>query len=126
MPSEGAAPGLQDLVAGGVDIVPASMPEARSLLEAGRVKALAVMSAERNAAFPDVPTTQEAVGASWNIGAWRGIVGPKGLPDEVTTRLIPALEKVYNSAEYKEFMSRPRLRHALGAGRRVRQLHEGK
>ena len=60
---------------------------------------------ERNAAFPDVPTTQEAVGASWNIGAWRGIVGPKGLPDEVTTRLIPALEKVYNSAEYKEFMS---------------------
>jgi tripartite-type tricarboxylate transporter receptor subunit TctC len=105
VPSEGAAPGLQDLVAGGVDIVPASIPEARALLEAGRVKSLAVMSGERNPAFPDVPTTQETVGVTWEIGAWRGIVGPKGLPEEVTSVLIPALEKVYNSAEYKDFMS---------------------
>jgi tripartite-type tricarboxylate transporter receptor subunit TctC len=104
VPSEGAAPGLQDLVAGGVDLVPASIPEARALLDAGRVKSLAVMSSDRNAAFPDVPTTQETVGVSWNIGAWRGIVGPKDLPDEVKDVLIPALEKVYNSAEYKEFM----------------------
>jgi len=105
VPSEGAAPGLQDLVAGGVDIVPSSVPEAQSLLEAGRVKSLAVMSAERNAAFPDVPTTQETVGVTWEIGAWRGIVGPKGLPQEVIDTLVPALEKVYNSAEYKEFMN---------------------
>jgi tripartite-type tricarboxylate transporter receptor subunit TctC len=104
VPSEGAAPGLQDLVAGGVDIVPASIPEARALLDAGRVKSLAVMSSERNPAFPDVPTTQEIVGVAWNIGAWRGIVGPKGLPDDVKNVLIPALEKVVNSAEYKEFM----------------------
>ena len=106
VPSQGAAPGLQDLVAGGVDIVPSSIPEARSLLEAGRVKSLAVMSAERNPAYPDVPTTKEIVGVSWEIGAWRGIVGPKGLPEEVTGVLIPALEKVYNSAEYKDFMSK--------------------
>src|SRR5690606_7122981 len=105
VPSQGAAPGLQDLVAGGVDIVPSSIPEARSLLDAGRVKSLAVMSSERNPAFPDVPTTQEIVGVAWNIGAWRGIVGPKDLPAEVKDVLIPALEKVYNSAEYKEFMS---------------------
>jgi tripartite-type tricarboxylate transporter receptor subunit TctC len=105
VPSEGAAPGLQDLVAGGVDIVPASIPEARALLEAGRVKSLAVMSSERNPAFPDVPTTQETVGVAWNIGAWRGIVGPKGLPQEVVDALVPALEKVYNSPEYEEFMS---------------------
>ena len=105
VPSEGAAPGLQDLVAGGVDIVPSSIPEAKSLLEAGRVKSLAVMSSERNAAFPDIPTTQETVGKAWNIGAWRGIVGPKGLPQEAVDALVPALEKVYNSADYKEFMS---------------------
>jgi len=105
VPSEGAAPGLQDLVAGGVDMAPVSIPEARSLLDAGRVKSLAVMSSERNAAFPNVPTTQETVGVAWNIGAWRGIVGPGGLPDEVTSVLVPALERVYDSAEYKEFMS---------------------
>jgi tripartite-type tricarboxylate transporter receptor subunit TctC len=105
VPSQGAAPGLQDLVAGGVDIVPSSIPEARSLLEAGRVKSLAVMSSDRNPAFPDVPTTSEIVGVAWNIGAWRGLVGPKGMPDEAVSTLRNALEVVYNSNEYKEFMS---------------------
>ena len=78
VPSQGAAPGLQDLVAGGVDIVTCSVPEAQALLEAGRVKSLAVMSAERNPAFPDVPTLKEATGLDWTIGAWRGIAGPDG------------------------------------------------
>ena len=68
MPSQGAAPGLQDLVAGGVDIVTCSVPEAQALLEAGRVKSLAVMSEERNPAFPDVPTLKEATGLDWTVG----------------------------------------------------------
>ncbi len=106
VPSEGAAPGLQELVAGGVDVVPCSIPEARALIDAGRVRPLAVMSSERNAAFPDVPSTEEVVGASWEIGAWRGIVGPKGLPEDVVAKLVPALEKVYNSEEYATFMSK--------------------
>jgi tripartite-type tricarboxylate transporter receptor subunit TctC len=105
IPSEGAAPGLQDLVAGGVEIVPSSIPEARSLLEAGRVRSLAVMSSERNEAFPDVPSTEEVVGVSWEIGAWRGIVAPEGLPDDIAETLIEALETVYNSDEYAEFMA---------------------
>jgi tripartite-type tricarboxylate transporter receptor subunit TctC len=106
VPSNGAAPGLQDLVAGGVSIVPCSIPEARSLLEAGRVRSLAVMSETRNAAFPDVPTTKEAMGVSWTIGAWRGIVAPKGISDEQAETLIAALKKAYDSDEYKTFMSK--------------------
>lgn len=104
VPSQGAAPGLQDLVAGGVDIVPCSLPEARSLIDAGRVKSLAIMSDKRADLFPDVPTLKEALGTDWTIGAWRGIVGPKGLPDDVTQKLTAAMEKVYNSAEYQDFM----------------------
>jgi tripartite-type tricarboxylate transporter receptor subunit TctC len=106
VPSEGAAPGLQELVAGGVDVVPCSIPEARSLIEAGRVRPLAVMSSKRNEAFPDVPSTQEIADVSWEIGAWRGIVGPEGLPEDVTAKLTAALEKVYNSPEYADFMSK--------------------
>ena len=106
IPSEGAAPGLQDLVAGGVEIVPSSIPEARSLIEAGRVRSLAVMSSKRNEAFPDVPSTEEVVGVSWEIGAWRGVVAPKGIDEAVAERLKEALETVYNSDEYAEFMSR--------------------
>lgn len=104
VPSEGAAPGLQDLVAGGVNIVPCSLVEARALIDAGRVKSLAIMSSSRADLFPDVPTLQEAVGSDWQIGAWRGIVGPSGLPEDVATRLTEALEAVYNSEEYASFM----------------------
>jgi tripartite-type tricarboxylate transporter receptor subunit TctC len=104
VPSQGAAPGLQDLVAGGVQIVPSSVPEAKSLMDAGKVKSLAVMSEQRNPAFPDVPTLKEATGISWTIGAWRGFAGPKGLPQEVTDKLVPAFAKVYESKEYKNFM----------------------
>ncbi|HEU4987599.1 MAG TPA: tripartite tricarboxylate transporter substrate binding protein [Rhizobiaceae bacterium] len=106
VPSEGAAPGLQDLVAGGVNIVPCSLVEARSLIEAGRVKSLAVMAPERSELFPDVPTLKEAIGSDWQIGAWRGIVGPKGLPEDVSTKLIEALKAVYDSEDYRGFMAK--------------------
>lgn len=116
VPSEGAAPGLQELVAGGVDVVPCSIPEARSLIDAGRVRPLAVMSSKRNEAFPDVPSTEEIVGASWEIGAWRGIVGPKDLPEDVTATLTAALEKVYNSADYADFMAKQGFGRQWAAG----------
>jgi len=104
VPSEGAAPGLQDLVAGGVDVVTCSVPEAQSLIDAGRVKSLAVMGAERNPSFPDVPTLQE-VGIDWRMGAWRGVAGPAGLPDEVVETIVPLLEKIHASDEFREFMT---------------------
>ncbi|MFV0474572.1 MAG: Bug family tripartite tricarboxylate transporter substrate binding protein [Pikeienuella sp.] len=104
VPSQGAGPGLQELVAGGVDIVPCAVVEAEALMSAGKVKSLAIMSDERQAAFPDVPTLKEAAGVDWKMAAWRGIAAPKGVPQEVVDKLIPAMEKVYNSAEFQEFM----------------------
>lgn len=104
VPSEGAAPGLQDLVAGGVDVVTCSVPEAQSLIEAGRVKSLAVMGSTRNPSFPDVPTLQEA-GIDWRLGAWRGVAGPAGLPDEVVEKLVPILEQIHASDEFRDFMN---------------------
>ena len=105
VPSQGAAPGLQDLVAGGVDIVTCSVPEAQALLEAGRVKSLAVMSAERNPTFPDVPTLKEATGLDWTIAAWRGIAGPADLPQEVVDVLVPVLKEIHDSQEFRDFMA---------------------
>lgn len=104
VPSEGAAPGLQDLVAGGVDVVTCSVPEAQSLIEAGRVKSLAVMGGTRNPSFPDVPTLQES-GVDWRLGAWRGVAGPAGMPDEVTEKLVPILEQIHASDEFRDFMN---------------------
>lgn len=105
VPSQGAAPGLQDLVAGGIDLVTCSVPEAKALIDAGKVRSLAVMSAERNPAFPDVPTLKEGAGIEFTVGAWRGLAGPKGLPDEVTAVLVPLLEKIHGMDEFTEFMN---------------------
>lgn len=104
VPSKGAAPGLQELVAGGVDIVTSSVVEAAALIKAGKVKSLAVMGETRLGAFADVPTLKEATGSDWKLAAWRGVAGPKGMPDEATEKLSAALEKVWNSAEFQEFM----------------------
>ncbi|MEO8525102.1 MAG: tripartite tricarboxylate transporter substrate binding protein, partial [Caldimonas sp.] len=88
VPSNGAAPGLQDLVAGGVEIVPCSLPEARSLIDAGKVRSLAVMSDTPSALYPAVPTLKSATGSDWKLGAWRGIAAPKGMPAEAHDKLV--------------------------------------
>lgn len=104
VPSKGAAPGLQELVAGGVDVVTCSVVEASALISAGKVRSLAVMDDVKLGAFPDVPTLKEATGSDWKMAAWRGVAGPKGMPDEATEKLTIALEKVWQSAEFQEFM----------------------
>lgn len=105
VPSNGAAPGLQDLVAGGVQIVPCSLPEARSLIEAGKVKSLAIMDQNQSALFPNVPTLKKAVGSDWTMAAWRGIAAPKGTPKEVADKLLAALKKVHDGKEFRDFMA---------------------
>ena len=105
VPSNGAAPGLQDLVAGGVDIVPCSIPEARSLIDAGKVKSLAIMDTKPPALYPDLPPLKTALGTDWKMAAWRGMAAPKGLPKDVEAKLVTAVKAAYDSKEYKEFMA---------------------
>jgi tripartite-type tricarboxylate transporter receptor subunit TctC len=105
VPSNGAAPAMQDLAGGGIDLVTCSVPEARAIIEAGKARSLAVMSTARNPQFPNVPTLKEAMGIDYNTGAWRGIAAPKGIPAPVATKLTATLKKVYDSKEYKDFMS---------------------
>jgi tripartite-type tricarboxylate transporter receptor subunit TctC len=105
VPSNGAAPAMQDLAAGGIDIVPCSVPEAKAMIEAGKARSLAVMAAERNPAFKDVPTLKEAAGIDYTVGAWRGIAGPKGLPKDIADTLTAALKRTWDAQEFKDFMN---------------------
>ena len=105
VPSNGAAPGLQDMVAGGVEIVPCSLPEARALIDAGKVRSLAIMDANPAGLYPNVPTLKQATGSNWTMAAWRGMAAPKGIPAEARDRLVTAIKKVYDSKDYKDFMS---------------------
>lgn len=106
VPSQGAAPGLQDLVSGGVEVVPCSIPEARAMIDAGKVRALAIMDANPPALYPKLPTLKSELGSNWQIAAWRVIAAPKGIPADVQKTLVTALKKVYDSKDYKEFMAK--------------------
>ena len=105
VPSNGAAPGLQDMVAGGIEVAPVSLPEARSLIDAGKVKSLAIMNDKPSALYPNVPTLKAALGSDWTMAAWRGIVAPKGLPAPIRDKLAESVRKVAASKEYNEFMT---------------------
>jgi tripartite-type tricarboxylate transporter receptor subunit TctC len=105
VPSSGAAPTLQDMVAGGIQVTTCSLPEARAMIDAKKVKSLAVMADKRLDVFPDVPTLKE-LGVNWSFGVWRGVLVPKGTPDNVVAILEKSLEKAYNNPKYKEFMEK--------------------
>jgi len=105
VPSNGAAPGLQDMIAGGVEIAPVSLPEARSLIDAGKVRSLAIMNDKPAALYPNVPTLKAATGSNWTMAAWRGIVAPKGIPAEARDKLSAALKKIVASKDYTDFMA---------------------
>jgi tripartite-type tricarboxylate transporter receptor subunit TctC len=105
VPSNGAAPGMQDLVAGGVDVVPCSLPEARGMIDAGKARPLAIMDANPSSLYPQVPTLKQELGSSWQIAAWRVIAAPKGIPADAQKTLTTALKKVYDSKDYKDFMA---------------------
>jgi len=103
-PSNGAAPAMQDLVAGSLDLTTCSVPEARATIEAGQARSLAIMAHARNPSFPDVPTLKEALGVDYSTSSWRGIAAPRGLAPEIATRLTGALKTAYDSPAFKDFM----------------------
>ena len=105
VPSNGAAPAMNDLAAGGIEFVTCSLPESRALIDAGKARPLAIMSPSPSALYPQVPTLKAAAGSDWAIGAWRGIAGPKGLPPDVQAKLGAALKKIYDSKDYQTFMA---------------------
>jgi tripartite-type tricarboxylate transporter receptor subunit TctC len=105
VPSNGAAPAMNDLAAGGIEFVTCSLPESRALIDAGKARPLAIMSPNPSALYPQVPTLKAAAGSDWAIGAWRGIAGPKGMPADVQAKLVSALKKIYDSKDYQTFMA---------------------
>ena len=104
VPSNGAAPAMNDLAAGGIEFVTCSLPESRALIDAGKARPLTIMANQPSGLYPNVPTLKTATGSNWAIGAWRGIAGPKGLPADVQAKLGAVLKKIYDSPDYQGFM----------------------
>ena len=99
VPSQGAAPALQELIAEGVDVVTVALAEVQAMLKSGQVKVLGVMAPERLAIFPEVPTAAEQ-GVSWDIGGWISIGAPAGLPANVQATLDSAIQVTVADPDY--------------------------
>ena len=106
VPYRGAAAAITALLSGEVDMMFDNLPSAIGQIQAGKLRALAVTTAQRSTALPDVPTLAEAGMDSFNVSAWFGVAAPAGLPAPVATRLADALQKVVQQPEVAAAMQR--------------------
>jgi tripartite-type tricarboxylate transporter receptor subunit TctC len=96
VPYKGGGPAMTDLMGGQIPMLFSSLGPAVGAVKSGRIRAIAVTSPARSAAFPDVPTMDEVGLKGFDSTAWYGLLGPAGLPPEVVTRWTQALAKVAN------------------------------
>ncbi len=106
VPYAGAAPALTSLLGGHVEMVVLDVPVLMAQIKAGKVKAIAVTSATRASAIPDVPTMTEAGYPKVNSDNWYGLVGAVAIPQPIQQRIRAAAVKTLNSPEVaKQFAS---------------------
>src|SRR6185503_11582355 len=95
VPYKGAGPALNDIIGGHVDMYFPGFPPVMPMMKAGTVKVLAVSSAQRSEAAPDIPTVAEATGfADFDFTLWQGFFAPRGTPNEVVARLNSEINKI--------------------------------
>jgi len=93
VPYKGGGPAMTDLMGGQIPMLFSSLGPAVGAVKSGKIRALAVTSLTRSAAFPDVPTMDELGLKGFDSTAWYGLLGPAGLPREAVERLTQALAK---------------------------------
>ncbi|WP_236635683.1 Bug family tripartite tricarboxylate transporter substrate binding protein [Polynucleobacter hirudinilacicola] len=104
IPFKGSAPAFTDLIAGHVQFMAESVPQAANYAKQGKVKALAVTSAKRNPALPNTPTVIETGVANLEVVGFYGILAPKGTPADVTMKLSQAFKETLESPDIQKKM----------------------
>jgi tripartite-type tricarboxylate transporter receptor subunit TctC len=104
IPYRGSAPAFTDLMAGQVQFMAESIPQAAGYHKQGKVKALAVTSRERNPALPDTPTVIESGLPGFEVVGFYGFLAPAGLPNDVKARLSDAFRQVMASPDVRSRM----------------------
>jgi len=94
VPYKGGGPAMTDLMGGQIPMLFSSLGPAVGAVKSGKIRAIAVTSPQRSAAFPDVPTMDEAGLKGFDSTAWYGVLGPAGLPHDVVSRWTRALAKI--------------------------------
>lgn len=109
VPYKGATPAFTDLIAGHVALIFTSVLSTQSFARSGRVRMLAVGSAQRSPSAPDVPTIAESGIPGFEVTSWWGLLGPAGMPQEIVARLNGETVKLMKSSDARDRIA------ALGA-----------
>lgn len=102
VPYKGNGPAVAATIAGETSLIFGGIAQANPQVKAGRLRGLAVSGATRSSALPDVPTVAEAGVPGYETVAWGGVMGPAGLPKEITSRLLAEIRKAIASPIYVE------------------------
>jgi tripartite-type tricarboxylate transporter receptor subunit TctC len=102
VPYRGGGPAVTDVIGGQVPLLWVSIPAAAQFVKSGKLKALAVSTTKRSAAFPDVPTMQEAGVPDFEVDSWYAMFVPAKTPKPVIEKLNRALNQVVRAPDIRE------------------------
>jgi tripartite-type tricarboxylate transporter receptor subunit TctC len=102
VPYKGSAPAITDLIGGQIQVMFTTVASAAPLIEGGQLRALAVTSAERSPAFPNLPTVAEAGVPGYDAEAWYGLFAPAKTPPEIIDRINKAAAAAVKADSFKK------------------------
>ena len=105
IPYKGAAPAMQDLLSGQIQLMFDNLANSMQYVRAGKLKALAVTTAQRSALVPDLPTLSEAGLPGFDISTWWGFMAPAGTPKEVIAKWNADVSRILATPEMKAFFA---------------------
>ncbi len=105
IPYKGSSPALTDLIGGQTNMMFDNLPSSMGHIKSGKLRALAVTSAKRSPALPDVPTIAEAGVAGYEASSWFGVLAPAGTPKEIVAKINADIVKALGVPEIKERLS---------------------
>ena len=125
VPYKGAAPGITDLIGGQIQVMFTTVASAASLIAGGRLRALAVTSAERSPAFPHLPTVAEAGVPGYSAESWYGLFAPARTPADVIDRLNKAAALAVQSEAFKRLAVNEGLLMIVGPPQELERYFRG-
>ncbi|MBM3855818.1 MAG: tripartite tricarboxylate transporter substrate binding protein, partial [Verrucomicrobia bacterium] len=106
IPYKGVGPMVTDLLGGQVDFATAALPSVQGLLGTGKLRAIGVFAAQRTPAAPAIPTLAEQGLANFEVEAWFGVIGPKGLSPATVKKVHDAVTTAFADPAVKEAMAK--------------------
>ena len=113
VPYKGSAPALTDLIGGQIEAMFDPLQSVLPFVKAGKLRLLAVSSAQRSSVVPDTPTFAESGLKGFEATAWWGVLAPANLPPDIAAKLNAVIDRVANSAAFRKVLE-PRGVQVLG------------